>query len=480
LKVNLNLKVGLDPIKLSNGSSGNGFTEFAAIYDTIVRFNSKTQEFEWRTGKFTSSSDYKTWTLAIKPGIKFQDGTDYDAAAVAFEMQRMQGPDATSGSKNMLAAFLDSLAVVDPLTVSFTLKKPWSGFPSLFTKELGMIPSPTQVKAKGANFGINPGPAGAGPFTFVSYRPNEQLVVNRNPTYWGPKPHLEALQFDFVGGGDSALMLEQLQGNSLDLFLTRDTQVIGKAKATKAVAMEEIVIPGNGNILINSFKVPAKVRHALQLAIDPQVINARAFHGLRKPSSQLFDKDVPHSPNVPGLPFQPAEATQLIKEAKAEGWSGTLRITAADSTETTDITEVVGAMLQNVGIKTTSDIKGLGAFVQQVAAQKDFDLAVSFSYELSYSPHETFGQLYKSFNSVSPRFGYSSPEMDSALDHLRVAVSDAELTDAYREISTIWNRDVPSIVFGNVSAAWIASQKVHGLQISTSEALLPGGLWIAP
>jgi peptide/nickel transport system substrate-binding protein len=253
----------MDPIKMSNGSSGNGFTELASIYDAMVRYNAATGNFEWRTGTFTPSSDYQTWTLAVKPGIKFQDGTDYDAAAVAFHMQRIQGPDATSGSKLLLLSFVESTTVTDPLTVVFKLKAPWTGFPTLFTKEVGLIPSPTQVKARGANFGINPGPAGAGPFSFVSYQQGESLILQRNPTYWGTKAPLDGIQFQVVGGGDPTIMFEQLQQGGIHLMVTRDLPTIERAKATKSLSVNEVTLPADSVILINSF-MPSTRRSSTQ------------------------------------------------------------------------------------------------------------------------------------------------------------------------------------------------------------------------
>ena len=99
----------------------------------------------------------------LKDGIQFTDGTAYDAEAVRFNIERHLADTARSQSRPTLLGFLDSMTVVDPLTIEFTLTRPWAGFPFLFSIDIGMIASPTAIEAAGENFGSNPGQPGPGP-----------------------------------------------------------------------------------------------------------------------------------------------------------------------------------------------------------------------------------------------------------------------------------------------------------------------------
>ena len=143
---------GLDPAKIAGGGTVGGM-ENAAIYDTIVRYDNTTGKYEPRTGAFTANADSTVWTLKIKSGIKFQDGTDYNADAVKFVVSR-EMKDGNSSPKGQLKTFLDadpekSIKVVDPLTVQFTLKLGWADFPYMFANVQGWIYSPTQFAKVG-------------------------------------------------------------------------------------------------------------------------------------------------------------------------------------------------------------------------------------------------------------------------------------------------------------------------------------------
>ena len=107
---------GLDPAKIAGGGTVGGM-ENAAIYDTIVRYDNKTGKYEPRTGAFTANADNTVWTLKLKSGIKFGDGTDYNADAVKFVVSR-EMKDGNSSPKGQLLTFLDadpekSIKVVD-------------------------------------------------------------------------------------------------------------------------------------------------------------------------------------------------------------------------------------------------------------------------------------------------------------------------------------------------------------------------------
>jgi peptide/nickel transport system substrate-binding protein len=481
LRATLQTVSGLDPVKLTNGSGGLGYGEYAAVYDTICRWNNQTHQFEWRTGEFTANADSSVWTLAIKPNIKFQDGNSYDAAAVMAHLDRMLGPDGVGGSKALIGAVVKSREIVDPLTVKFTLNTPWVGFPAPFTKEMGMVPSPAQVAAQGANFAINPGPAGAGPFQFVSYTPGQQLVVKRNETYYGDPAYLDTITFSQIGGGQAALILDALKGDTLDIMLTRDYQAIHDSKADSSLYFAGYtVVPGNGNVLFNSFNVPPKARLAAQYATNSDTINTRVYNSLEtRPGSEIFDKDFPYFPNVPGTPYDLDMAKKLVAQAKSEGWSGDIRILGTTETSSTNLVQTVAAMWSAAGMNPITNIVQPAQQSQLVSAQKDFDAAVAFSYEMSQSPQETYNQLYKSFNATTPRFGYTSPDMVAALNKLAVSTSQTDLVAVFKMIAETWQRDVPSVVFGNSDAAWIANKKIQGFQLSTSEAGIFHKVWIS-
>ena len=151
---------GLDPlVGLGQGTSGG--IPMAALYDSIVRYNQATKKYEMRTAEsVTPSADSLEWTVKLKPGIKFTDGTDYDAEAVRFGMNRHRvgtGIPTTDCalwwacprngvSSSAYMSLVKDIAVVDKLTLKFTLTEPYTAFYYNLSAEAAMIPSPTAMK----------------------------------------------------------------------------------------------------------------------------------------------------------------------------------------------------------------------------------------------------------------------------------------------------------------------------------------------
>src|SRR5690606_33207071 len=127
---------------------------------TIMRWDSDTRAYEPRPAEaLASNDDFTEWTLKLKPAIRFHDGPAYDAGAVVFGMMRHKAgqPGAppceellacprNSTSTGVYMALVQSMEVVDELTVKFTLTEPWSAFAYALSDEASMIPSPTAMR----------------------------------------------------------------------------------------------------------------------------------------------------------------------------------------------------------------------------------------------------------------------------------------------------------------------------------------------
>src|SRR5688572_26038143 len=149
---------GFDPIMSSSAHGTIGGIELMALYDTVVSWNPETGEYVPRTAEsFEPNGDHTVWTLTLKPDITFTDGTAYDAEAVKFNVERHMQPTVRSASRFILTTFVQSIEVTDPLTVEFTLTRSWTGFPFLFTRDVGLIASPTAIQAAGEAFNTAPG-----------------------------------------------------------------------------------------------------------------------------------------------------------------------------------------------------------------------------------------------------------------------------------------------------------------------------------
>src|SRR5438445_6910271 len=252
---------GLDPV-VTNGGGSTSTTEIAAIYDAIMRYDTTTKKFEPQTAEsLTANADNSEWTLKLHSGIKFSDGTDYDADAVVFGMQRH--PQFGSRAAGLLAN-IKEYTVVDKLTVKFTLNAPWANFPYVLAYTPGMIPSPTAVKAacgtnqetKPSACAFNNKPIGAGPYKVDSYKPKESINLVRNDNYWGGKPYLDTLSFVVLSGAPASY--DALTTDTLQVAFLREPEVVKKAQDEKKVESYINLQWLGGVALLNNGKLNCK------------------------------------------------------------------------------------------------------------------------------------------------------------------------------------------------------------------------------
>jgi peptide/nickel transport system substrate-binding protein len=411
---------GLDPI-VSTGSGTTGGIEMMAVYDTLMRYNSSTGQYEPRIAQSaTPNEDLTQWTVELRPGVKFTDGTDYDAAAVAFAWNRHRS--GTKGappcaelwacprnptSTNIYMSLISEMQVIDAVTLKVTLSQPWASFPWVLSAEPSMVPSPTAIKqcdpTKNANqCAFNLKPVGAGAFTVDSFKPRDSITMVRNPSYWDGPVHLDGLRFVNFGDVGGPKTFDALKSGAVDIAFLRQPDVVAAAHDQKFPGISTLQSSGLGYLLnmgatVNcSGGAPAplcvgqpdgptqtnpptkdlKVRQAIAAAIDPKVIAARANDGKGYPSTAVLASDFRWNPRVEGPKYDPALAKRLVSEAKAAGWDGKLRILENNTPQRTAAGLATQTMLQAVGIDvqldTTKDSQGQ---IAQVTTAKDFDMA---------------------------------------------------------------------------------------------------------
>ena len=222
------------------------FMELAALYDTLLRWDPEERAYEPRTAEsLTPDSTLAEWTLKIRPGISFGDGTPYNAEAVKINIERFLAPTSRSPHRATLA-IIEEITVVNDLTVTFRLRQPWAGFPYVLTREPGMIVSPTAIATLGESLNLNPVGAGAGPFRIVSYKPDEAIVMEKNPDYWNGPVYLDGLRFVFIAG--FAPRFEALDAGTLHAAFLRDAAVNARAKDAGYPGYSAIVHGAGWNI----------------------------------------------------------------------------------------------------------------------------------------------------------------------------------------------------------------------------------------
>src|SRR6185295_5367508 len=255
---------------------------FASICDKLFDINQKLEIIPQLALSHETSEDGKSVTIKLRPGVKFHDGEPLDAEAAKYSLERhmtMQG----SFRKPDLGP-VDKVEVVDPLTIRLILKAPSSPLIAQLTDRAGMMVSPKAAKEAGDKFGLKP--VCAGPYKFVERVQQDRIVVEKFADYWN-KANVHIDRITYLPIVDATVRLANLKSGGLDLLerlLATDIGTVKSDSKLKLNALPDLSYWGitiniaNGDKAKNPLGQNAKVRQALELAIDRDAINQVVFN----------------------------------------------------------------------------------------------------------------------------------------------------------------------------------------------------------
>ena len=191
------------------------------IYDTLVQYQDESTEVEPALAEsWKSSDDGLTWTFHLRVGVKFHDGTTFNADAVLFSLNRQHDPShpfhKVGGtpiywSDTGLADIVEKIVALDDYTVQIVLNHPYAPFIATLAMGPFAIVSPSAVKKWGEDFTNHP--VGTGAFKFVRWDRGDKVVLEVNTDYWGGRPNLDRIIFRSIP--DNSVRLIELQNGSI-------------------------------------------------------------------------------------------------------------------------------------------------------------------------------------------------------------------------------------------------------------------------
>ncbi|WFR73313.1 ABC transporter substrate-binding protein [Prescottella defluvii] len=462
----------LDPADRQDGGATGG-SEMAAIYDLLMRYDPQSKQYQPQLAQaLTANGDNTVWTLKLREGAKFSDGTAVDAAAVQWSINHYLEKKGTH--TQVWKASVADVSSPDPSTVVFTLEQPWNEFPILFTTGPGMIVSPSSM-ASGKFAAV-----GAGPFTVEKFASQDELLLAANPAYWNGKPHLEKLRFPAIVSEQAKL--DALHTGGIQAAYLRNAEVVHNALEAGDVGYVYTAnMGGVGNINQREGRAAsdARVRKAIVAAFNPETFNQRVEAGFGMPSSDMFQSWSQWHGDVAGTGYDPDTAKKLLAEAKADGYDGKLTYVGLNDPATQQSALAFQSMLQAVGF--TVDIvytTSINDLVKTMYVQHDYDIGYAGFNVLDESP---FVRMYGNFysESTSNVLGYKNPEMDALLGKLQTAPTDNDRRKVLENIQTVVNDTAPVIVVsaGKYFIPW--SVNAHGITPSADGIMLFGNAWLA-
>jgi oligopeptide transport system substrate-binding protein len=377
----------LDPVQLADTQS---IVPGLAIYNTLLTYNAKSQVVPELAQRWKVENGGKTYILYLRHGVRFSDGAAFTSQDVIDEFVRDITPsnaDPYSGALSAVvgyAAFQKhpkgvpaGLKALGPYAVEINLTEPQGFFLNVLTLvSVSGIPDPAMVKKWGAAYTNHP--VGTGPFMLKNYTPEHSLTLVPNPYYWGPKPHLAAVNMYFNLQPNTALL--EFERGQLDAVpaaeqfeLPPSMYLTAMANPTLRKDYYRAPVIGISIAFMNEQLVPqfknVLVRQAINYAVSKQQLIAR-FNNRGLPATQVLPPGMPgYEKNLKGYPYNLQKARQLLKQAGyAKGFSVTYW-TPTD-TDYLDPAEVIQSDLARVGIKVTLKTMTLGAYETALSANK--------------------------------------------------------------------------------------------------------------
>ncbi len=448
------------------------------IYGTLLRHNAEKGEFEPALAESFDSPDGKVWTLKLKEGITFTDGTPYDAEAVVFNWEREKDPAALSGALYWLSQ-VKSWKVVDGLTVELTLNAPNYQFPWALQYDLGFIGSPKAIKEKGDAFGTDP--VGAGPFILKDWAENSQLTFTRNPDYAeAGLPYADTLTFKIIPADDARVnALHAGEINLNNTFLNRDA----KKLQAEGYPVKSMTLWGGTSVAFNlKDKVAGDpdLRAALLRAVNADQITNALYPGEPVPTA-YFRTDSPYYDKTAGEypKFDLAAAQSAFDAYLAKTGQSSLTLTFHSYAEYPILAQVAELVQQQL-----NQIKGLHIELKALAGQELNAVIRKGEYQIAMANaagSQNPAALYRVFHSGGDLnvTGYRNPTVDKALEAIRSSTDEAAIAAEYKKVGGELSKDAPYRLFAQERDIIIVAKNVRGVNPVNLGAMTYELLWIS-
>jgi len=398
------------------------------------------------------SKDGKIYTFNLRAGVKFHDGTDFDAEAVKVNLERARNPE-NRLLRAMQFSPIARIEVVDPLTVRITLKEPFGPFLNALAHPSAAMISPAALQKYGRDIALHP--VGTGPFIFAEWKQTEAIVGKKFDGYWKPGyPKVDQVTWKPVTENNSrAAMLQTGEAHFAYTLPYEQAARLQKIDHLEVVSSPSII---QRFLALNLLQKPfddLKVRQAIGYAINKQALAKVAFNGYATPARGFVPDGIQYALDMEPIAYDVQKAKALLEEAGyPNGFESVLWSGYANSTSQ-KVIQFVQQQLAQIGIKVSVQTLEPGQRVELVDAWPDPATAKLRLYYIGWaaSTGEADWALRPLFGSQSwsPKLAnnsfYSNAAFDDAIAQALVTVDSDAKAALYKTAQEQLARDLPRI-----------------------------------
>lgn len=331
------------------------------IYETLMARTPDAELVPGLAAAPPTQVDQTTWEFKLRPGVSFTDGEPFNADSVVHSVERIIDPAFKSEQASYFGT-IKSAKKVDDLTVDIITNGPDPILPARMYW-MKMVP---EKYSSDADFASKP--VGTGPYELVAWDRGQDIILKKNPNYWGDAPSIDQVTYKFIG--EPGTRLSGLMAGEVDLItnlLPEFVSSVPKSDAVQGLETSVIVLSTD-----NDATKDPRVRMALNLAIDRDALAKDLFGGYAKPAQgqTVNPKAFGFNKDLKPYPYDPAKAKELIKQAGAEGATVTLVGEAGRWLKDRETIEAVGAYWTAIGVKVDIKIYEFGEYLNQLFDKK--------------------------------------------------------------------------------------------------------------
>jgi peptide/nickel transport system substrate-binding protein len=391
---------------------------YANVFEGLTRFAADGSIVPALAESWTISDDGLTYTFKLHDGVTFHDGSAFDAEDVKFSLDRINAEGSLNAQKALYTS-IESVTVVDPLTVEVKLKQPDGNLIYNLAWGDAVIVAPESADANKTN------PIGTGPFSFKDRVEGDSITLEKNQSYWGNAVKLDSATFRFIA--DPTAAFGALQAGDVDTFPNFPApETVAQFEGDPRFRVVIGATEGETILAMNNGKPPldnVKVRQAIAHAIDRQAIIDGAMFGYGTPIGTFLS---PANPNYVDLTAQsaydPEKSKALLAEAGITDLTLTLKLPPVEGYARRG-GEIIAQQLSAVGIKTETTNLEWAQWLGEVFTDKNFDLTI-----ISHTEPNDIGI----FARPDYYFQYKNADFDKIIADLAVESDPAKRTELYK------------------------------------------------
>ncbi len=447
------------------------------VYEGLLEYDSNGNPLPQLATSWEVSQDGLTYRFGLRPNVRWHDGQPFTSKDVAFSVLQAWKKHHSRG--RTVFGNVQHVDFSDPLTAVWRLSKPAPYIlKTLPVSEYPVLPAHLFEGGDILSSPYNMRPVGTGPFRFVRWERDAQIIVERNPDYWDrPKPYLDRIVVRFLP--DPTSTVTALEAATVDLALVPFAEV-GRLKTNDKINLLKAASTflSYFNIEFNldrPYFKDVRVRHAIAHAIDREFLakhivgDAVVATGIVPPGiKDFFEAD------LPAYPFDLDKAKALLDDAGLlpgpDGVRLRIFLDSANGIANTRIGSAIRSTLAKAGIALQPRVADQGEYISRVYTRRDFDLSMTGG-GTGRDPAIGIQRLYWSKNitkgvAFSNGAGYSNPRVDHLLEAAQVELDPAKRKAYYREFQMIVMQDLPLIPLYWTTGGYLgASKKVKGLAL---------------